>query len=111
MKKLWIVKMILFSVASVVVMTAVMMWLWNWLVPELFSGPVITFWQSAGLLLLTRILFRGFAGMRGGRHRKWGDWKRKFQKMSPEEREKMRELWKKRCGNFDCSEEKPGENN
>jgi hypothetical protein len=34
------------------------MWLWNWLVPELFNGPTITFWQSAGLFVLCNILFK-----------------------------------------------------
>lgn len=34
------------------------MWLWNWLVPELFNGPTITFWQSAGLFVLSNILIK-----------------------------------------------------
>ena len=34
------------------------MWLWNWIVPELFNGPTITFWQSAGLFVLCNILFK-----------------------------------------------------
>jgi hypothetical protein len=29
--------------------------LWNWLVPVLFNGPFITFWQALGLLLLSKI--------------------------------------------------------
>ena len=37
------------------------MWLWNWLVPELFNGPTITFWQSAGLFVLCNILFKSSA--------------------------------------------------
>ena len=37
------------------------MWLWNWLVPELFNGPTITFWQSAGLFVLSNILFKSSA--------------------------------------------------
>lgn len=32
--------------------------LWNWLMPELFGLPVITFWQAVGLNLLCFILFR-----------------------------------------------------
>ena len=39
--------------------TAITMWLWNWLMPEIFKLPAITFWQSAGLLVLTHILFKG----------------------------------------------------
>jgi hypothetical protein len=30
--------------------------LWNWLVPSLFNGPVLNFWQTAGLFLLSKIL-------------------------------------------------------
>lgn len=37
------------------------MWLWNWLIPELFNGPTITFWQSAGLFILSNILFKSTA--------------------------------------------------
>ncbi len=32
--------------------------LWNWLIPELFHLPVITFWQALGLNLLAWILFK-----------------------------------------------------
>lgn len=51
---------------------AVTMWLWNWLMPAIFNLPVITIWQAAGLVILSRILFRGghFGGA-GRRH-----WKR-----------------------------------
>ena len=31
--------------------------LWNWLVPVLFNGPIISYWQALGLLTLTKILF------------------------------------------------------
>ena len=34
------------------------MWLWNWLVPELFNGPTITFWQTTGLYFLINLLIR-----------------------------------------------------
>jgi hypothetical protein len=104
MKKLWKIKMIFFVIASVVAMAAIVMWLWNWLIPDLFQGPTISFWQSLGLMLLARILFRGFHGMKGGHYRNCGDWKEKWEKMSPEQKEKMRALWKKRCGSFSCDE-------
>lgn len=32
--------------------------LWNWLMPVIFGLPTISFWQSAGLMLLVSILFR-----------------------------------------------------
>jgi hypothetical protein len=32
--------------------------LWNWLMPNLFDLPYISFWQAVGLNLLATILFR-----------------------------------------------------
>ena len=37
------------GVAGVFAFTFVVMWLWNWLVPELFNGPVLGYWQTLGL--------------------------------------------------------------
>jgi hypothetical protein len=34
------------------------MLLWNWLLPHLLGLPEIDFWQAAGLVLLTSILFK-----------------------------------------------------
>ena len=51
----------------------VTMSLWNWLVPLVFHGPVLTFWQTAGLFLLSKILLTGVApGGHGRGYRK--DW-------------------------------------
>ena len=61
--------------------------LWNWLLPELFGWPEISFWQALGLLALCRILFGGLG--RGG-----GDRSRK----TPEERERFRQGLRKRFG-------------
>ena len=35
-----------------------LMWLWNWLMPSIFSIPEITFWQALGLNALSTILFK-----------------------------------------------------
>jgi hypothetical protein len=77
------------------------MQLWNGLVPVLFHGPVVGFWQAVGLLLLSRILFFGGPGGRfgGGRRNRWRrGFRERWEKMTPEEREKMRERWGDRCG-------------
>jgi hypothetical protein len=34
------------------------MLLWNWLMPELFNLPVITFWQAIGLHFLSSTLIK-----------------------------------------------------
>ena len=51
--------------------------LWNWLIPELFNGPVLTYWQTAGLFLLSKILLTGVAP--GGKHDSKKEWKKKYQ--------------------------------
>jgi hypothetical protein len=50
--------------------------LWNWLIPELFNGPVLTYWQTAGLFLLSKILLTGVAP--GSHHDSKKDWKKKY---------------------------------
>jgi hypothetical protein len=39
-------------------MTLPIMWLWNWLMPEIFGLITITFWQTLGLSLLCSFLFK-----------------------------------------------------
>ncbi len=52
-------KFAVMGVAAMILFTFVVMWLWNWLVPELFNGPEVSYWQTLGLLLLSKILFSG----------------------------------------------------
>ena len=112
MKKLWKLKIVFFICASIVALAAIVMWTWNWLVPDLFHGPLINFYQAIGLMVLSRILFRGFHGMgcRRMQSRRWGPWKEGWDKMNPEQREKVRDLWKKRCSGYSCEEEKKKDN-
>ncbi len=64
--------------------------LWNWLVPALFGGKLITFWQALGMLVLSRILVGGFSRPRVVH---------KWEQLTPEEREKFRAaMERKRCG-------------
>jgi hypothetical protein len=69
--------------------------LWNWVMPALFDGArTIDFAHALGLLVLSRILFGGFRGHGGWRHRR--HW-RKWEAMSPEERERFRSAWRTQC--------------
>jgi hypothetical protein len=52
--------------------------LWNWLIPDLFNGPELSWWQTLGLFILSKILLTGIAP--GGSHNKHDNkWKKKFQ--------------------------------
>jgi hypothetical protein len=79
----------------------VVMHLWNWLLPPLFGWHAISFWQGLGLLVLCRILFGGVGGHRHDRRSKMRRrMDERWERMTPEEREKLGEGWRGRCGGF-----------
>jgi len=55
------------GVAAVFLFTYLVMLLWNALVPELFHGPHLTYWQTLGVFILAKILFSGMGGGHPGR--------------------------------------------
>ena len=63
-------KFVVMGVAFLALFTYVLMLLWNWLVPELFSGPILTYWQTLGILILSKILLSGL----GPRHKSSRSW-------------------------------------
>ena len=99
MRKKWIFFIPLAIVAFIVLGGTAVMLLWNWLLPMLFGWKLITFWQAVGLLALCRILFgrHGGGGFRRLRERRM-QMRERWEKMTPEEREKLRQGWRGRCG-------------
>jgi hypothetical protein len=103
MEKRWMNKYWFFVLAPVGL--AVFVWLggtavkllWNWLLPAMFGWPPLTFWQALGLLALCRILFGGF-GAHGLRSRRRRLTTERWERMTPEEREKCRRWFHGRCG-------------
>src|SRR5689334_84933 len=96
-KGLFFLKCAVFGLFALTVFGLITMFLWNWLIPLLFNGPVITFWQAMGLLLLTKLLFWGFGGKSHSHNcyptsnaHQEHPWKQrfyeKFSNMTPEER-------------------------
>jgi len=83
--------------------------LWNWLLPDLFGFKQLTFWPALGLLALCRILFGGF-GMRGGdmRSRMRRRMAERWDRMTPEEREKYCKGVYGRWGREEAAEPKAG---
>lgn len=89
--------------------------LWNWLLPDLFGWPAVTFWQALGLLALSRILFGGIGGRRGGhgwhgrkararfRERMAGRW----HDLPDEKRERIRAKMRERFGFDEPSASEP----
>lgn len=95
----WAVKGVA-MLTAVIVLTAALgvavMLLWNSLVPGLFHGPTVQYWQALGLLVLSRVLFGGLRG-RGGWHGR-RRWREHWEQMTPEERARLRESVANRCG-------------
>lgn len=104
MKKFWIKKglmILLFGSVAVLVFGFVVMSLWNNILPAVTGVKAITFLQALGILVLSKILFGGFGG-RGSGWKGSPAWKAKMKqrwdKMTPEEREKFKAECKSRWG-------------
>jgi hypothetical protein len=89
------------AAAFLSLVSLVVMQLWNYLLPGILHVSAITFWQAMGIFILCKILF-GFG--RPGRFGGGGHWMRsrmaeRFKNMSPEDRLRFEEKFKKhRCG-------------
>ena len=81
MKALNVLKYVGFGILGVGFVTGVIFGvqaLWNWLIPDLFKGPELNYWQTAGLFILSKILLTGIApGGHEKSHRK--EWRKKYQ--------------------------------
>ena len=72
-------------------LSAVVMILWNLLMPVIFGLKTINFWQAAGIFILSRILFGSFWGIRpwyrnNPVHHNYNHLRDKWMNMSEEER-------------------------
>jgi hypothetical protein len=90
-----VLKIAAIAVVGIAVGGEVVTYLWNWLMPGLFGWHTISFWQSLGLLVLSRIFFGGFRGRPGFGRRRW-------EQMTPEQREQFKQGMRGgRCGKFE----------
>ncbi|MFZ4563392.1 MAG: hypothetical protein ACOYNU_08445 [Bacteroidales bacterium] len=76
----WIILGVIGFTAFAFLFGAVVMWLWNCLMPVIFHLGIITYWQAVGLAVLGRLLFGSFH--HGGPHNRsrhhFGPWKQKY---------------------------------
>ncbi|MDB5241761.1 MAG: hypothetical protein JWP57_2386 [Spirosoma sp.] len=110
------IRFLSFSLLFVGLAGLAVMVLWNALLPPILGVRAISFGQAIGLLVLSRILFGGPRGYGprgfGSRWRNgpesggWGgygpiEWKEKmnerWQKMTPEQRDQIRQQWRDKC--------------
>jgi hypothetical protein len=94
-RKLILIPMVLLGLA---IFTWVVMLLWNNVLAQVVHVSIINFWQALGLLVLSKILFGGFRGAQWGKHHWRKNMMQRWDGMTPEEKEKFRGEWEKRCG-------------
>jgi hypothetical protein len=47
------------AIVALVIFTFIFMWIWNFVMPDVFGLKQITLWQALGILILASILFGG----------------------------------------------------
>jgi uncharacterized membrane protein YdjX (TVP38/TMEM64 family) len=104
-KRFWPFKIFFFLIAAAALLSIVgffVMTLWNRILPDVLGVSAITFWQSLGILILSRVLFGGW-GRFGGRQfaQKRARWRNKWQEMNDDEKEVFKARWRERCGRRD----------
>ena len=101
MRKYWIargLKFVAFAAVAVVAASAVVMWLWNWVMPATFGLPAITLGRALGLLVLSRILLGGLSGGMSRRMHWRHRMRERWERMTPEQREQFTAGMQRRCG-------------
>jgi len=119
----WVKKILGFIVlgtSAILVITYLFMLLWNMLIPDLFNGPILNFYQALGLMVLAKMLF-GFGSV--GKQYDWKnkesithfstkkeEWKQKLESkmahMSNEDKEKFKNSMKGWCYGKNTENEK-----
>lgn len=94
--------MVILAAAGVLLLTYIVMYLWNAILPDLIHVGRLGYWQALGLLVLCKILFGGFKMNGGGGPYRGRRWKEKFENMSPEEKEEFKQRLKERWGKSNC---------
>jgi hypothetical protein len=94
-KKFYFVPFII--IAVIAVLSAIVMLLWNNVLVEVVNVKQISYWQAAGLFILSKILFTSFRpGPPGGFRRGGPPWRNKLMNLSQEERDQFRKEWEQR---------------
>lgn len=90
--------MLVTAILVLALLGAVVMLLWNALVPALFRGPVLQYGQAVGLLLLSRLLFGGLRGRGWHGYGRARAWRERWERMTPQERARLAERCAGGCG-------------
>ncbi len=65
-----VVFMIIAAIAFLLLFGYGFMLLWNWLMPDVFGLPILTYWKAVGILVMAKLLFGHFEGKGHKNHAK-----------------------------------------
>jgi len=81
---------VIIAAVMALILGFVVMWLWNWLMPDIFGLPQVTFWKAWGLVVLAHILFKSFPHK--NHHDHDDRWKKRFkEKFFAEKEDEVKE--------------------
>jgi hypothetical protein len=94
-----IAMMIVLGIGAIFLFGFIVMSLWNAILVPVLGIGAVSFWQALGILVLCKILFGGFKGRGGfGGPPGWkNEMREKWQHMTPEEREQVKQQWREKC--------------
>jgi len=81
-------------------MSAIVMILWNAIIPAVSGILPLSYWQAMGVLILCRILFSGFKFRGNHGHRPpfmHPSLRNRLMEMTDEERAQFKNQWRERC--------------
>ena len=82
-----VILFVLLGIGALFLFGFIVMHLWNWLMPDIFGLPEVTYWQAWGLLLLSCILFKDFSSGSNDDKRSERKRKRKLREYMDEDRD------------------------
>src|SRR5438093_13587202 len=110
MRRRRIARLFVFVLPAFLIVFAGLVWavsaLWNGLMPSIFGLRAITYWQALGLMVLSWILFGGLRGRSGHGPWRYG-MRRRWERMTPAEREEFVKGLRSRCGGMSPPEPEP----
>ena len=87
-------------IVAVLGFSAIVMVLWNLLMPQIFNTTTVTYWQAMGLFVLAHVLVKGgrpFSALHGMKHERWRRlMDEKICGMTPEQRKAFFADWEHR---------------
>lgn len=90
-------------IVGIFLLVALLQYLWNTVMIEVFDLNAITYWQAFGLFVISKLLFGKGFGKPGGFRRGCHQHPDSIKDISDQDREKLREEWKRRFeSRFGC---------